>query len=50
MFSSITPVSVEFHRGFHCIKFTDVAKWENVRVSLDVRRVSSPWNSTGTVT
>jgi hypothetical protein len=42
MYLNIRPVSVEFHREFDCIKYTDVAKTENVRVSWDVRRVSSP--------
>jgi hypothetical protein len=31
--TSIRPVSVEFHEEFHCIKYADVAKRENVRVS-----------------
>jgi hypothetical protein len=46
----LRPVLVEFHGEFHCIKYTDMPKRENVRVSWDVRRISSPWNSTGTVT
>jgi hypothetical protein len=40
--SVLRPVSVEFHGGFHGIKYADVAKRENVRVSWDVRRVSTP--------
>jgi hypothetical protein len=36
---------VEFYKEFHCIKYADVTKKENERVSWD-RRVSSP----GTIT
>jgi hypothetical protein len=39
---ALRPVLVGFHEEFHCIKFADVVKRENVRVSWDVRRVSSP--------
>jgi hypothetical protein len=39
---TIRPVSVEFHGEFYCIKYADMAKRENARVSWDVRRVSSP--------
>jgi hypothetical protein len=30
---------VEFHGEFHCIKYVDVAKRENVGVSWDVRSI-----------
>jgi hypothetical protein len=39
---ALRPVSVEFHGECHCIKYADVENRENVRVSWDVRRVSSP--------
>jgi hypothetical protein len=41
-YAVIRSVSVEFYREFHYIKYTDVTKKENVRVSCEVRRVSSP--------
>jgi hypothetical protein len=40
--TGLRPVSVEFHREFHCIKCADMAKRGNVGVSRYVRRVSSP--------
>jgi hypothetical protein len=39
---NVRPVFVEFHEEFHCVKYADMAKRENVKVSWDVRRVSSP--------
>jgi hypothetical protein len=46
---ALSPVSMEFYEKFHCIKYADVTKKVNVRVSWDVGIVSSPWNSTNTI-
>jgi hypothetical protein len=35
----LKPVSMEFHGEFHDIKFADIAKRENERVSWDARRL-----------